>query len=322
MNNIQKAVFTLAIGKSIYVQMAVSLARSFKYWHKNSAIRFFIATDQKHLIPCDLSDIEIIELKSGVLGDGFSPKLHLEQIAPAQQNIFIDADCLCVGSLESVFDNFSGHAVSVIGKIVSTGNFFGDVASVCRRFELNGLPKFVGGLYYLEKGSVSDHIYATARQLEPKYDELGLIRLRGRPNEEPLMAIAMAMYGQTPIPDNGTIKAEPMFYPSGVEADVFQGTASLWNLPSDPNYISTWLTEAHPIIVHFHCDGTERDPYTREVIKLEKVMAQGWSLWAASVYAFVVASLPQVIIRWLKDTFRPMYRKLFGVRPVAQSLRI
>ena len=133
----------------------------------------------------------------------------------------------------------------------------------------------------------------------------------------------MSMHGQTPIPDDGTIKAEPMHYPCGVEADVFQGKASLWNLPKDPRYLSNWhLTEAHPLIVHFHCDGTESDPYTREVIKLEKVMAKGWPLWAASAYASVIYSAPQAAFRFTKDTFRPLYRKLFGVRSISKSKRI
>lgn len=323
MKNSQKAVFTIAVGKPIYIQMAVNLARSFKHWHRNSSIRFVLATDQKHLIPPDLLDIEIIELELGQYGQGFSPKIHLDRIAPAEQNLFVDADCLCVGSLESVFDRFAGHAVSVVGKTISDGEFFGDVGEVCRQFKINELPKFVGGIYYFEKGPVSERVYATARELEPKYDQIGLVRLRNRPNEEPLMAIAMALHGQTPIPDDGTIKAEPMHYPSGVEADVFQGSASLWNLPQDTKYLSNWhLTEAHPLIVHFHCAYAERDPYTREVIKLEKVMANGWSLWAASAYASVTCSAPQAAFRLMKDTWRPIYRKLFGVRSVVKSQRI
>ena len=324
MNNYQsRAVLTLATGKPIYIQMAVNLARSFKWWHKNSSIRFVIATDQKYLIPPDLLDIEIIELQPGQYGYGFSPKLHLDKLAPAAQTLFLDADCLCVGSLKLIFDRFAGRAVSVIGKMIADGDFFGNVREICNKFGVKELPWFVGGLYYLEKGSISTQIYATARKLEPKYDEIGLIRLRGRSNEEPLMAIAMALHGQTSIPDDGSIKAEPMFYPSGVEADVFKGTASFWNRPNDQNYLSTWhLTEAHPLIVHAHCAYAERDPYTREAIRLQQVMAKGWPIWAASAYAFTTCSAPQAAVRYIKDSLRPMYRKYFGVRPVSKSQRI
>lgn len=321
--HLQRAVLTLATGKPLYVQMAVNLARSFKLWHKDSAIKFTLATDQKHVIPPDLSDIDIIELQPGQYGKGFSTKLHLDKLAPAQQTLFIDADCLCVASLESVFECFAGHAVSVVGKTISHGDFFGNVAEVCRRFKIKELPVFVGGLYYLEKGAVSSSIYAKARELEPQYDEIGLVRLRNLPNEEPLMAIAMAMHSQMPIPDDGSIKAEPMHFPSGVEIDVFQGSAALWNQPDDLRYLSTWhLTEAHPLIVHFHSTDTERNPYTREVIRLQKVMAERWSIRAASAYAFATCSVPQTSISFLKDTFRPMYRRLFGFRHVSPSKRV
>jgi hypothetical protein len=182
-NTTEKAVLTLATGKPIYIQMAINLARSFKWWHRNSSIRFVLATDQKQLIPPDLQDVEIIELKPGQYGHGFSPKLHLDKVAPAPKTLFVDADCLCVGSLESTFDRFAERPVSVVGTTISEGEWFGNVAAICQRFDLKALPKFNGGVYYLEKGEISDRVYATARELEPQYDEIGLVRLRDRPND-------------------------------------------------------------------------------------------------------------------------------------------
>ena len=320
---IDRAVLTIATGKPIYIQMAVNLARSFKWWHKDSDIKFAIATDQANLIPPDLLDIQIIELQPNQYGQGFSPKLHLDKISPADKTLFIDADCLCVGSLESVFEKFKGHTLSVTGKTINSGDFFGDVKSTCERFTLNYLPYFVGGLYYFEKSDLCTNIFDAARQLESQYDEIGLIRLRGRPNEEPLMAIAMSMHGQTPIPEDGSIKAEPMFYPSGITIDVIRGNATLYNSPDHPSYCLTWgLTQAQPLIVHFHCSNAERPPYTRECLKLEKIIHDGWNPWVANIYAFAKLSVPQMLNDLLKDTFRPIYRKLFGTRSVRSSERI
>jgi hypothetical protein len=318
-----RAVLTIATGKPIYIQMAVNLARSFKWWHKDSDIRFVLATDLKNLLPQDLSDLEVIELQPGQLGQGFSPKLYLDTLAPAERTLFIDADCLCVGSLESVFDRFAGRKVSVIGKTITEGEFFGDVESVRRQFNLKYLPYFVGGIYYLEKGEISTKVYETARALEARYDEIGLVRLRGRPNEEPLMAISMSIHEQTPIIEDGSIKAEPMFYPSGMNVDVIKGNATLWNSPSHPLHCFTWsLTRANPLIVHFHCGNAERSPYTRECLKLEMVIEDNWNPFFANIYAFLKLSVPQIVIDFLKDTFRPSYRKIFGVRPVRLSERV
>lgn len=135
------AVFTIAVGKRLYLRMACALARSFRLWHRDQDIEFFLATDaDRASLPADLFDLKIIPLKPAQYGEGFSPKLHLDKIAPADKSLFIDADCLCVGSLEQAFADFRGHSVSVIGREISNGEWYGDVAAICRRFNL---PRFL-----------------------------------------------------------------------------------------------------------------------------------------------------------------------------------
>src|SRR5262249_10105677 len=143
------AVFTIAVGKPLYLRMACALARSFKLWHRHSDIGFFLATDADPAsLPADLSDIKIIPLLPGEYGCGFSPKIHLDKIAPAERSLFVDADCLCVGSLAGAFEAFEGHAVSVIGREISNGEWAGDVAAICRLFNVPALFRFNGGVYY------------------------------------------------------------------------------------------------------------------------------------------------------------------------------
>ena len=90
-----RAVLTLGLGKSTYIQMASTLARSFRCWHQDSDIQFAIATDQPGKIPDDLREfVEVLSTGPEQYGTGFSPKLHLDEIAPADQTLFIDADCL------------------------------------------------------------------------------------------------------------------------------------------------------------------------------------------------------------------------------------
>ncbi|MUG94043.1 hypothetical protein F7734_17260 [Scytonema sp. UIC 10036] len=322
--NQSKAVLTIATGKLIYIQMAVNLARSFKWWHKNSSIKFVLATDQKHLLPEDLLDIEIIELQPGEYGYGFSPKLYLDKLAPAKHTLFIDADCLCVNSLDSVFERFAGHAVSVVGGTISQGEWFGDVARVCQRFKVAVLPKFNGGVYYLEKGELSDRVYSTARELEPQYDEIGLVRLRNRPNDELLMAIAMALHNQTPIPDDGSIMSDPQACPGALFIDVLRGKSRLLNPPAPHPKHQAWypFTEVNPVIVHFLGDYTTKYPYKREEFKLLLAGSEGWPIRAADLWATVFRTIPLLSIQILKNTLRPAYRKLFGTRRIAVSERL
>src|ERR1700756_1550476 len=100
----KSAVFTIAVGKPLYLRMAFVLARSFRLWNYGGDIGFFLATDaDRGSLPADLMDINIIPLKPGQYGRGFSPKLHLDKIAPLDHSLFVDADCLCAGSLAQAF---------------------------------------------------------------------------------------------------------------------------------------------------------------------------------------------------------------------------
>lgn len=318
----ERAVLTLATGKPVYIEMAVNLARSFQWWHRHSAIQFVLATDRKDLLPADLQGIQVVELEPGQLGNGFSPKLHLDQLTPARQTLFLDADCLCYGPLEPVFDRFAGHAVSVIGELLTEGEFFGEVAALRQQFQIAALPRFVGGLYYLEAGDTSRQVYETARALEPRYDEIGLVRLRNHANEEPLIAIAMALHGQSPLPDDGSLKAERMSYAHTMQSELLRGLAHLWN-PGFPHPFPTWvqLTEARPRVVHFNGDYIRQEPYLSEALRLQKVRAEGWPVWAASAYGFAACALPKRTVYHAKDLLRPAFRAVFGTRRVAAGVR-
>jgi len=319
-----KSVLTLAVGKQLYIDMAVALARSFYIWNKDAGIDFYIATDNKKLIAIDVLEwVKIIELQPGELGEGFSPKLHLDKIAPTSKTLFIDSDCLIVKPLASIFDKMDGKAVSVVGNFISDGEWFGDVKSVCQRVGVNRIPKFNGGVYYLEKGEIATKVYVKARELEPKYDEIGLVRLRNKPNDELLMALAMAFYNQVPIPEDGNILGEFVNFQSGIWISVLKGTCTLKNNPKHPNYQPTWpLQIGNPIVVHFLGDHTNKYPYLREKRMLKEVFENKKSAAASKLIAFFSVTLPFIGIEGLKNLFRPIYHFIFGFRKVAQSARV
>jgi hypothetical protein len=319
-----RAVLTLAVGKEIYVRMAANLARSFRWWHRESDIRFFLATDRRDLVPSDLRDIGIVDLQPGELGHGFSPKLHLDRLAPAHETLFIDADCLCVANLEPVFEKFRGCEVSVVGREETAGQLFGDIAARCSAVGATWTPRFCGGLYYLRQGAVCESVFRIARELETRYDELGLLRLRGVPNEEPLIGLAMALSGQHPVPEDGSIKAEPMFFSGPVEVDVFAGRARLCNDPAKPKPYPEWKIppESHPAIIHFNSYFADHPPYTTEALRLEKAMRQGWPVWLATLYALLTRSLPYGILEQLRQHFRPIYHACFGPRALGPDNRL
>ena len=321
---VKRAVLTLALGKPLYIEMAYNLARSFLWWHQDSDIRFILATDSKDPMPEELRKIDVIRLETGQYGQGFSPKLQLDRITPAEETLFLDADCLCTANLEPVFDKFRGCEVSVVGRKEVDGTLFGDIAARCRAVGAPWAPRFCGGLYYLKKGETCDAVFRAARTLEARYDELGIARLRGMPNEEPLIGLGMALNDQAPIPEDGTIKAEPLFFSGPVEIDVFAGRARLSDSPSISKPYMEWQipAEARPAVVHFNDDFANHPPYTTEALRLKKVLHHRWPIPLATAYAFISCTLPFWIGEQLKNTLRPAYHALFGPRTVKRSNRV
>lgn len=320
-----RAVITLVTTKDIYVGMAIALARSFLYWNRDQEIDFHLVTDLDVDLPRDLKSIRVVRVPRGELGIGFSPKLHLDKLAPAEQTLFIDADCLCLGPLSDVFDRFAGHAVSVFGSELSTGHWFGDIEPLCARFAVPALPSFNGGVYYVEPGEKASAIYARARALEPDYDAIGLVRLRGRPNDEILVSIAMAEFGAHSIPDDGTIFACLEHFPLIHQLSVLDGICRMSNPPEPHRLHDPKRPAGHAAprrIAHFLNSYTEHWRYRAEVLKLRLILESGMPGLLARPLAETSVAFPGWSVEVAKNILRPAYRKLFGVRPIAPSKRI
>jgi hypothetical protein len=304
--------------------MAVNLARSFWLWNAQKGINLYVVTDQQELIPADVMVyVNVIQLKAGELGEGFSPKLHLDKIAPEGQTLFIDSDCLVYGNLVEVFEKFNGHHVAVTGTYISGGEWFGDIKSICAKMGIFRLPKFNGGVYYLEKSEKATAVYQKARDLEPHYDEIGFVRLRGRPNDEVLLALAMELNHEKPITDDGSILAEFVNFQSGIKSNLLKGEVTLYNNPAHPQYNSGWpLTSAKPLIVHFLGHHNQLMPYVKEAKQLEYLFGNKFSPNSTKLLTFLKVILPFEFKNSIKNTFRSFYRRIFGVREVKKSERI
>jgi hypothetical protein len=321
---LKRNVLTIAVGKQLYVDMAVMLARSFLLWNSGNGIEFHIVTDQPQFVPDDLKKkVNVNTIAEGGLPAGFSSKLYLDELAPEGQTLFIDSDCLIFGDLNSLFGRFQGKAVSVIGGYISNGEWFGDIASVCKKFEISRMPKFNGGLYYLEKGDKATDVYNTARELEKSYDDIGFVRLRGRPNDEVLMAVAMQLHHQKPLDDDGTVMSDPQACPGKYHIDIISGKRLLVNPPYPHPQHQAWypFEKVSPLIVHFLGYYTQHYPYRREVYRLQK-NSNGKLNLITELGAKFTIEYPGRLKTGLKNTLRPLYHSMFGFRTIKTSQRI
>lgn len=318
----ERGVLTLALSKPFYLGLACNLARSFHLRHPDTSIRFTIVTDLTDSLPGDLSWCEVVRVEPGKHGVAFKPKLSLDLLAVAPRTLFIDSDCLVYEPLDRLFTRFAGCAVATVGTEIREGEWFGDVASLCRHLEVRAIPKFNGGLYYLERGEISSSVYRRARELAGRYDELGLIRLRGHPNDELLMAAAMSLHGLAAVPDDGTFMSDPQSCPGPSSFDVLSGRRRLVNPPPPSPRHQAWypFTTVSPAIVHFLGENALRYPYRTEAKRLECV-ATGTSRWLAEFVARFSVHLPGWISATAKRLLRPAYHSIFGTRPVDRTPR-
>lgn len=311
------AVLTIACGKQLYLELASTLARSFQVWHAGTDLTLHVATDVPHRFPTDVQnapEIQFIDIGDRAFGEGFENKLHIDSLLPARRTLFIDADCLLTGPLDAVFERFEGKAVSAVGGEKSEGEWFGDLRSRCERFEVSSVPIFVGSVYYVEDREAAREVFATARKVKEGYDEAGFVRLRGLPNEEPLISVGMALHGQTPLPDDGSIKADAMHFEKEIQVDAIRGTSQF---VGSSDLITAWgVTNARPTIAHFNDSYAERMPYIREQKKLEKIFAEGASERWASLYSILTQSIPFRVREGVKDLLRPAYYALCGPREI------
>lgn len=321
--NSQRNVLTIATGKAFYLKLAVNLARSFYYWNEKEGINFYLATDSGEQLPADLQAfVQVIKLNPGEIGESFSTKLHLDKLAPPGRTLFIDSDCLIYGRLSDVFEKFKGNCVSVIGNYISSGEWFGKVSSVLERFALTAMPKFNGGIYYIENGEKAKEVYEKARELEQQYDKIGFVRLRGRPNDEVLMSIALQLCRQSIIEEDGTIMSDPQACPGRYEINVLSGKTLLRNPPYPHPLHRDWypFTSVSPVIVHFLGYYTQHYPYKMEESRLKLISHQA-SYFTANALSYITIGFTGHLKQSLKNFLRPVVHKLYGPRKLKLSQR-
>jgi hypothetical protein len=317
----KKSIFTIATGSEVYLRYAFNLARSFALHNDLEQTSFYVVTDLRCPPPADLSFVRTIDLPGEIASKGLGPKLYLDVLAPTKISLFLDSDCLVFRDLEFVFDRFRGRPISVVGVDVADGTWCGpSAAGLCSQFGFASMPRFNGGLYYLEKGTLATSVYQTARQLESQYDVLGFHRHRGWLNEEPLLSLAMAIHSQVSIADDGSILSDLAAGLEHTDINVLEGKSVLYN-PLPPSTRHKWWQNTRgrysPAVIHF-ADGF---PYNRESFKLALKFATPLPDAAIGALAFLRYSAPYRTKNAIKSVLRPTYKRLFGHRSAQPSDR-
>ena len=248
-------IITIALGEKRYIEMSKMLALSLI--QTNPGIKRAIVSDSGENQFTGLYDIYIPY--NNVFGKGLTQKLYLDKYSPFSETLFIDADCLVFKSLHSTIKLCQKYPFVVFGDQINSGNWYMNVAEMCKKFNLQSIPLFNGGTYYFNKSYVVADIYSKARELSASYCELGFIEFRGSINEEPLISVAMAITGVDAVDDNGAAMRTPIGLQGSLNIDVLNGKCGF---NKQGEYVE-------PAILHFAGSYADAFHYKREVAKLK-----------------------------------------------------
>ena len=184
-----RIVYTLAVGKPRFAEMAMGLGRSLSLIGDTTPR--VVVTDQSGYDWKRYFD-DVLEPSDPLEWIFFSKLTALERTG-ADQVLFIDSDSLAFKKLDPIFDYCAGKGLAVQGEMQSSGPWYGDLAEHCRKHGVPALPKFNGGLIYYERGA--EAAIEVCRDYGRRARELGFQRDDPLVPDEPCIALAMAKEG-------------------------------------------------------------------------------------------------------------------------------
>lgn len=255
---------TIATGKEMYFQFARNLLLSY-HVYCDAPLPFAILCDRENAYTALFDDVVLFEKTEHPYFD----KFELLKIAPYDETIFIDSDCLAYGDLNQFWDYFAGaDAFSASGTnypMDSDRGLFRKEEIGPYTGQVHWKPDIHGGLYYIRKGETCDAIYRECRYIAEHYGDFRWPDYCAPFADEPVLCLAMASQGchaQEAFPANYGIPWEV----TEMKCDIFTGLCQ---------YATAW----HPLVtegrmIHWSVRYCKKPLYRFEVEKLNLMVAK------------------------------------------------
>ena len=265
---------TIATGKDNYYRIAANLLDSYRL-HTTDPMPFALICDRENRYS-DKFDMTV------VIDDptfSYVDKLRLPEYVPFDETIFIDADCLAYVDLNSFWDLFEGAGeFSVFGRNYPLDYEYGwfkreDTGKY--KDEIQYIPDFIGGVYYLRKGERLEEFYALVKDILSTYHDY-TFRQFTEPADEPVFALAMAVCG---FKTAGDKSPDICFYPHATyfESDISSGLVRF----TDRYYLDRGIIPM-AYMVHWGSGNTKDPVYLKEEFRL-RTLTRGHSLSSAKM---------------------------------------
>lgn len=256
---------TIATGKEMYFQFAKNLLLSYKLYC-DSPLPFAIMCDRENEYTTLFDDVVLFKKTEHPYFD----KFELLKLAPYDETIFIDSDCLAYADLNLFWNYFDGaDAFSASGSNYPLDSEQGlfqkdEIGPFIGR--VHWKPDIHGGLYFIRKGETCDAIYRDCRYIAEHYADFRWPAFCAPFADEPVLCLAMAAHGcraANAYPANYGIPWEV----TEMKCDIFTG-------------LCQYATEWHPLVtdgrmIHWSVRYCKKPLYRFEVEKLDLMEKYG-----------------------------------------------
>ena len=267
---------TIATGKDRYYRLAQNLLASYRLFARgHDSAPFAIICDRTNDVTARFDDVVVMSDPSRSYND----KLRLLDLAPYDETIFIDADCLAYRDLNSWWDLFANASdFSCFGSVLPMDSDDGwfKIADVGEYADAVGqCLDFQGGVYFLRKGDGLRRFGETVEHIREHYHDYRF-RYFVDPADEPIFALAMAVHGMTPV--DGHPEALCWFPKvSAFVADIESGRLDFSTVIGEET-----ISLAGGYLIHWGVPATQEPFYHREAYKARR-LADGKTPRALSV---------------------------------------
>jgi hypothetical protein len=258
LNQEDRGIITFAYGAREYIDLSIALGQSLQRFSPHISRALVTDSGDPKLRSIFHSVIPVRK----ELGSDVAQKLYIDVYSPFVETLFIDCDSLVVRDLDFAFQLFRESGACAIGtNLMLPGEIVQGVvvSEVCDSLKIPAIPRFNGGIYYIDKNGESAKVIARARELLKDYKKYGFKDFRSDgPNDEFLMGAAMAELGLLPIGDHGSLMRTPIGLIGKLHVDVLKGEA---NFNKEGSNVA-------PAVVHFAGEWRKDPVYVRERRKL------------------------------------------------------
>ena len=188
---------TIATGKTHYYRIAANLLCSYRL--HAGAWPFAIICDRENEYTARFDKVVRMDAPT----NSYLDKLRLFECLPWDETIFIDADCLVYGDIDSWWELFEqADDCSVFGcayeDLDTDRGWFRTAGMGEFRDRIRFVPSFSGGVYYLRSTETCRRVFETARHAAAHYRDYPFAIFRD-PADEPVIALGMAVEDCRPV---------------------------------------------------------------------------------------------------------------------------